>query len=874
VATDGAGLLPFFPDVAWTVGWVPVEIRRPEPDAGLSGFRSDGVARVRQNQLVSCCFALRFRFLFGSLRRVGFDAASASVVASPPVSGVPRLPLSTRSRTADRSSFREADDRDDVAARAGSAAARTDIASVRSGSAAHLDRCLRALSGRAARCRLVEGWLAAGLLSRRSWFPLGFVRLGDYTSERLGIGARILEEEARVAACLPRLPRITAAFLDGSIPWTAVRLVAGVACARNEGRWLEQARSLDTCSLTELVRAGGTGRSADANPEDSNGGAADPAAPSFGNTSPNVAKPGAIGRPARDEDDEDDPKQRWEVRVSHSGRRLWRAACEMAQRTAGTRLTPAQVLEQVAAEAASGGLSEMVRGWNDEPSGEWIDEPSPAALPADGEGSLAAGEASPPATSVRPKSLVELLAAEIERAADAPGTNRLPFLTLESALELEERDPLMAAFYVDLLGGKLDLETTSRGGDDAPAPETGWFEATLRRIGEAEGFGWLTKLHGAKPMNPADRLQAELDAMEAAEPHTIDARLREVRAAVQGLDFEMAGLLREAADRRLYREFGLANLEQYVENRLGLSARTAWSLLAIERATRRCCPLLGEAWRSGRVSTLAARALLPVIGGGHGREWIEHAGIVTLRRLEAEVTWALDRFDERAGELVRSARPAEAAGFAESSGSAESAPSAGSSIDHGIAPPPLDLDLANAALAVVSPDGLRMRAQGDGPDPAAAGDRLGVPIGFFAPESVIFLAEETMHGLRRGFESRGRAFERMVATALLEWTAAPRHRDPVFERDGWRCAVPGCRSRRNLHDHHVVFRSHGGDNARDNRITVCAAHHLHGLHRGSIQARGQAPHAIVWELGIRFGHDGGGPLARLVGDRYLDGSGR
>jgi hypothetical protein len=111
----------------------------------------------------------------------------------------------------------------------------------------------------------------------------------------------------------------------------------------------------------------------------------------------------------------------------------------------------------------------------------------------------------------------------------------------------------------------------------------------------------------------------------------------------------------------------------------------------------------------------------------------------------------------------------------------------------------------------------------------------------------------------------------MVALAMLEWMSAPSHRDPVYARDGWRCTVPGCRSRANLHDHHIVFRSQGGDNARDNRTTVCAAHHLHGLHAGIVRAEGRAPSSILWELGCRPGRE---PLMRLLGDRYVRSSGR
>jgi hypothetical protein len=44
------------------------------------------------------------------------------------------------------------------------------------------------------------------------------------------------------------------------------------------------------------------------------------------------------------------------------------------------------------------------------------------------------------------------------------------------------------------------------------------------------------------------------------------------------------------------------------------------------------------------------------------------------------------------------------------------------------------------------------------------------------------------------------------------WRRSSDHR--VFERDGWRCTVPGCSSCRNLHSHPIVFRSHHGPGER------------------------------------------------------------
>jgi hypothetical protein len=75
----------------------------------------------------------------------------------------------------------------------------------------------------------------------------------------------------------------------------------------------------------------------------------------------------------------------------------------------------------------------------------------------------------------------------------------------------------------------------------------------------------------------------------------------------------------------------------------------------------------------------------------------------------------------------------------------------------------------------------------------------------------------------------------------------------VIQRDGWCCAVPGCTSRRNLHDHHIEFRSAGGSDEPWNRITLCAFHHHRCLHAGLLRVRGRAPEALVFELGVRQG---------------------
>ena len=81
--------------------------------------------------------------------------------------------------------------------------------------------------------------------------------------------------------------------------------------------------------------------------------------------------------------------------------------------------------------------------------------------------------------------------------------------------------------------------------------------------------------------------------------------------------------------------------------------------------------------------------------------------------------------------------------------------------------------------------------------------------------------------------------------------AEPRRRcsNEVYARNGWRCAAPGCTSRRNLEDHHVVYRSRGGSDDLSNRTCLCRFHHQRGEHGGLAKVRGRAPLGFVWRLG-------------------------
>ncbi len=61
----------------------------------------------------------------------------------------------------------------------------------------------------------------------------------------------------------------------------------------------------------------------------------------------------------------------------------------------------------------------------------------------------------------------------------------------------------------------------------------------------------------------------------------------------------------------------------------------------------------------------------------------------------------------------------------------------------------------------------------------------------------------------------------------------------VLERERGLCQAPGC-SRAAAHAHHIVYRSRGGSDRESNLLSLCAGHHLHGVHRGYIRVKGEA----------------------------------
>jgi len=346
---------------------------------------------------------------------------------------------------------------------------------------------------------------------------------------------------------------------------------------------------------------------------------------------------------------------------------------------------------------------------------------------------------------------------------------------------------------------------------------------TDRHRGErrAEAFSFLdwTAIEAAVPVSVASLAQS-LDGLDA---FALDACLRATLGAMHRVHWQTGRLLRLVFDLRLYRWLGFTTAERYVQERLGMGIRTAQGLVAVERVTWRA-PQLAAAYERGAISPLRALIIAPVLSTTHEAAWLARATEVTVRRLSDEVTWALNHQDVRP-------------------------------LCQPLAPP--------AAGSLVMPSDAQLCAR-------FADETPEVVIRVAAPASVAALFETAIAAFAVPGEPRWRGFERLLDNVRAEWNARPRHRDPIFAREGWRCAVPACSSRRNLHDHHIIFRSRCGGNARDNRVAICAAHHQHGLHGGGyVRAWGDAPDGIHWELGTRADAP---PLLTLLGDRYVSAS--
>jgi hypothetical protein len=697
-----------------------------------------------------------------------------------------------------------------------------------------LDRHLRRLARMRNPVDLRLGRLLWHLDRASGCLALGFARLADYAAERLGLPARRARDLVALARGLAPLPRLAAAFEAGEVSRSQVHLLLRVATPDTESTWLARARSLNVRLLDREVRAALADAAAcdGATSDAADGAPADTVTPRDGAAPRDPATPrdtaGAVAAP---DDDDGSPPGEWvDLPVPRRLGPLWDRAVELARRASGSSDPVWSCVEIIAADFLAG-VPDLA--------------------------SLLARDTGPPAdsTGADPDEFVEP-AAVVDDAAPPPPADR----------------------------------------DD-----TDLFEEVIRSLEEDSGARRWTPAHEGLSIVLPESAEPRPDDT----PRALDRRLRELVGLRQNIAWHQGRLLRVFVGRRLYRELGFLSFSRYCRERAGLGVRRAWDLIALERRLW-LLPRIADAYRSGALSWVRAAAITRVATENTEDAWLRLAQSVTVRRLAEEVALVQQQDDGLCSH-----------GQAASADSSAPLGLAGSPGPTG--PPGLDAEGRVQLLAPAARSQAAARADADtrteGTSPIGAASPTGDPrvqtsvaaqpgvqtsvaadgwtrLRFWAPQDIAALWHQAMRAARALLAADAndlaapdagahaadaadavappadwRCAERILTAFIDSWSvrADPtwRRHHRIFERDAWRCRVPGCSSRRNLQVHHVVFRSQGGGDEDANLAVLCAAHHLQGIHRGRVRCHALPGGLLAWEFAPDLQEE---PLARFVED--------
>ncbi|MFQ5876407.1 MAG: hypothetical protein ACE5JH_01760 [Acidobacteriota bacterium] len=813
---------------------------------------------------------------------------------------------------------------------------------------------------------------------------LGYVRLADYLTERLGMSLRRAQSLLRMDRALRVLPHVARAFDAGDLPPSKLRVIAAASTAATQALWLARARRLTVRELEDLARVerrqtpapegpGSAGRRPPQTPADPGcsqpqpgrepddparlprdpDAAPDGATTTTGETTAETSLPHRhrAAQPAAPQRHTSAPQADAAVGQDDPGRfisfkapgqvvALWHWALDLIRRVAGHQEPAWRCAEYLAADFLSGvpdvkdapdranGTVPLTTSRNPGAAGA-IPSPPADALPAPTPGTTIEPDGAGPGTDAAPPP-PPAAASEADRAGGGADAPRPSTGAAEGLLGLRVWSEVSAVVREALspLGSAADPESilAGRAPEIPPDPGSSLPAGALAVDSRADALGSGARSGAVAPGQAAGADGARAggeSAGQAPDPWDLDARLRGLVRLRQSLAWRQGRLLATLAGTRLYRDLGSDSLGDWCRAALGMSPRRARYLIALDRRLR-SLPLLADAYRRGLITWCHARHLVRVVRPETQGRWIRYARRVTVRRLE-EVVALCDiatamREDATAPPAAAPADPPAAPPAATRppvpSGTRAPAPSESASgppvPDTGDTPAAPAPEAAHiCALArTLSWDGRsgaplppadpsprpgtarHTSARPKSPAPAAAADPTGQAdrrgrtqawwwpihrISFWAPTDVAALWHSALRACRgvAGRDLRDWECLVMLIRSLRETWDNPgdagwRRRYRIFERDGWRCRVPGCSSRSNLNEHHIIFRSRGGGDEDDNLITLCVGHHQRGIHQGWLRCSGRANSDLWWELGVR---PDGPPLARYLGES-LRGTGR
>jgi len=303
----------------------------------------------------------------------------------------------------------------------------------------------------------------------------------------------------------------------------------------------------------------------------------------------------------------------------------------------------------------------------------------------------------------------------------------------------------------------------------------------------------------ASPGSESPRLESPGSELPT-DPKELDRRARGILNERRVHDAEFGRYLLGVQRSQEFRALGFDTFESYVRDRLGIAPRTARARIWLEKRMEEL-PSLREALSDGRLTLEKARLIAKSATPFCVDERINKAASTTCQQVEHECTAEEDR-QNRARGVRRIWGPSDA--FA------------------------VLMDAISAAGDTSAGD----TAAGD----TAAGDT------FDAGECLARIADHFV-------EVWTANLEKPPGTVACRTVA----RRTVLGRHGGLCGVPGC-SAEAQHAHHIRYRSRGGGDEIENRVALCAAHHLHGVHAGYLTVEGRAGEKLVWRFGGETWH--------------------
>jgi hypothetical protein len=421
-------------------------------------------------------------------------------------------------------------------------------------------------------------------------------------------------------------------------------------------------------------------------------------------------------------------------------------------------------------------------------------------------------------------SFVEALVGEASAGADLPDTERSPMHLSPDTVVVESA-----------------LARSTDNWRDLPASSPGSWSLALA------GFS-LARFHEVE------------QAAGSGGPADLDGQIRALIALEDDLQSRLGRVLAEMAERGAWPRLRFAGVGHYAEDRLGVSRTTAEDRVRAVRALR-SFPLLRSAYEQGRIGLEATLLITRILGRGPveaavERAWLLRAEEATVKRLRDEARALRRRGSGRASEQsVPLDDPDWHASLRREPGTARGRVGR-FGMEAAERPSPdvflrlrLPHDLAGDFLATIEASRSRLSVMVDSvpwdepwPDVHATPSVLAART--FSVGSRRLPAWVGLLALLEDFVLTWDPVAQGRERAILK-----RPSDPVYARSGWRCTAPGCTSRKNLEDHHIVYRSHQGCDEMSNRTCLCRFHHERGEHGQLASCSGEAPLNILWRLG-------------------------